>query len=131
MAWTTRPTPWRGPSTSAISPTTWSTKRLAPGVLEELKRVQERGPTGVKKHKLFQRLTQNVGYDAGRGALAAGQESIRATGSALLARAQRAGQAAGDVDISDLLRLVNAIAWASEQVPDDPDLLDRLLALIN
>lgn len=69
--------------------------------------------------------------DAGRGALAAGHESIRATGSALLARAQHAGQAAGDVDISDLLRLVNAIAWASEQVPDDPDLLDRLLALVN
>lgn len=37
-------------------------KRLAPGVLDELKRVQERGPTGAKKHKLFQRLTQNVGY---------------------------------------------------------------------
>lgn len=37
-------------------------KRLAPGVLEELKRVQERTTTGVKKHKLFQRLTQNVGY---------------------------------------------------------------------
>jgi len=37
-------------------------RRLAPGVLEELKRVQEVGPTGAKKHKLFQRLTQNVGY---------------------------------------------------------------------
>lgn len=37
-------------------------KRLAPGVLDELKRVQERSPNGVKKHKLFQRLTQNVGY---------------------------------------------------------------------
>jgi hypothetical protein len=37
-------------------------KRLAPGVLDELKRVQERGPSGTKKHKLFQRLTQNVGY---------------------------------------------------------------------
>jgi len=37
-------------------------KRLAPGVLEELKRVQERGTGGTRKHKLFQRLTQNVGY---------------------------------------------------------------------
>lgn len=37
-------------------------KRLAPGVLEELKKVQEKSPTGVAKHKLFQRLTQNVGY---------------------------------------------------------------------
>lgn len=70
-------------------------------------------------------------HPADSGALAAGHESIRATGSALLARAQHAGHASGDIDISDLLRLVNAIAWASEQVPDDPDLLDRLLALIN
>jgi hypothetical protein len=37
-------------------------KRLAPGVLDELKRLQERGPTGAKKGKLFQRLTENVGY---------------------------------------------------------------------
>jgi hypothetical protein len=37
-------------------------KRLAPGVLEELKKQQEKGATGRGKHKLFQRLTQNVGY---------------------------------------------------------------------
>ena len=36
--------------------------RVAPGVLEELKRVQERGSTGRPKHKLFQRLTSNTGY---------------------------------------------------------------------
>lgn len=36
-------------------------KRLAPGVLDELKKVQVRGASGPK-HKLFQRLTQNVGY---------------------------------------------------------------------
>jgi hypothetical protein len=36
--------------------------RLAPGVLEELKRTQERNESGRPKHKLFQRLTQNVGY---------------------------------------------------------------------
>jgi len=36
--------------------------RLAPGVLEELKRIQEKGSTGKPKHKLFQRLTSNVGY---------------------------------------------------------------------
>lgn len=36
--------------------------RLAPGVLDELKRVQERTAGGGKKHKLFQRLTENVGY---------------------------------------------------------------------
>jgi hypothetical protein len=37
-------------------------RRLAPGVLEELKRVQDRDDSGRPKHKLFQRLTTNVGY---------------------------------------------------------------------
>ncbi len=37
-------------------------KRLAPGVLEELKRVTPRNEAGRRKHKYFQRLTSNVGY---------------------------------------------------------------------
>ena len=37
-------------------------KRLAPGVLEELKRVQVRSENGRPRHKLFQKLTTNVGY---------------------------------------------------------------------
>lgn len=37
-------------------------RRLAPGVLDELKRVQRRTDTGRPKDKLFQRLTSNVGY---------------------------------------------------------------------
>jgi len=37
-------------------------RRLAPGVLEELKRVQIRDDEGRPKHKLFQRLTANTGY---------------------------------------------------------------------
>lgn len=37
-------------------------KRLAPGVLEELKKTQEKTPAGNPKHKLFQRLTENIGY---------------------------------------------------------------------
>lgn len=37
-------------------------KRIAPGVLDELKRVQVRDDEGRPKHKLFQRLTQNAGY---------------------------------------------------------------------
>jgi len=37
-------------------------KRLAPGVLDELKRVTPRTESGRLKHKYFQRLTQNVGY---------------------------------------------------------------------
>jgi len=37
-------------------------KRLAPGVLDELKRVTPKLQSGRHKNKLFQRLTQNKGY---------------------------------------------------------------------
>lgn len=37
-------------------------KRLAPGVLDELKRVTVKNEAGQPKHKLFQRLTTNTGY---------------------------------------------------------------------
>jgi hypothetical protein len=37
-------------------------KRLAPGVLEELKKLTPRDDSGRRKHKLFQHLTTNVGY---------------------------------------------------------------------
>jgi hypothetical protein len=39
-------------------------RRLAPGVLEELKRVTPKLPDGRHKDKLFRRLTQNKGYPA-------------------------------------------------------------------
>jgi hypothetical protein len=37
-------------------------KRLAPGVLDELKTVTPRDEKGRRKHKYFQRLTGNIGY---------------------------------------------------------------------
>lgn len=37
-------------------------KRLAPGVLEELKKVTKKNQNGRSKHKLFQNLTSNIGY---------------------------------------------------------------------
>ena len=37
-------------------------RRLAPGVLEELQRVQVRNEKGRPKHKLYARLTENHGY---------------------------------------------------------------------
>ena len=36
--------------------------RLAPGVLNELKKVTPRSESGNRRHKYFQRLTTNVGY---------------------------------------------------------------------
>ncbi|EIV93064.1 TetR/AcrR family transcriptional regulator [Frankia sp. QA3] len=61
--------------------------------------------------------------------LAACHDAIRATGAALLDRARQRGAAPTTVDIGDLLTLANALAWASEQAPDDPGLLDRLLGI--
>jgi len=37
-------------------------RRLAPGVLKELKRITLRDENGRAKHKYFQRLTSNIGY---------------------------------------------------------------------
>ncbi len=37
-------------------------KRLAPGVLDELKRVIPKSEAGRPKHKYFQKLTSNIGY---------------------------------------------------------------------
>lgn len=37
-------------------------RRLAPGVLEELKRVTPKSESGNRKHKFFQKLTTNIGY---------------------------------------------------------------------
>ena len=37
-------------------------KRLAPGVLEELRRIMPRDERGRLKHKLFQGLTEDVGH---------------------------------------------------------------------
>lgn len=37
-------------------------KRLAPGVLEELKRLTPKTISGNRKHRYFQRLTTNIGY---------------------------------------------------------------------
>ncbi|MCC7423103.1 MAG: P63C domain-containing protein [Planctomycetaceae bacterium] len=37
-------------------------KRLAPGVLDELRKITPRNESGRRKHKYFQRLTTNLGY---------------------------------------------------------------------
>ena len=62
-------------------------------------------------------------------ALAACHNQIIHTGTALLARAQESGSTSAHIAIRDLLVLVNALAWASQQSPDDKSLLDRLLAI--
>jgi AcrR family transcriptional regulator len=56
-------------------------------------------------------------------------DAIIAVGSELLTRAKGGGSIPEQTDILDLLKLATAIAWASEQAPEDDGLLDRLLAL--
>jgi hypothetical protein len=53
--------------------------RLAPGVLEELKRVTPRDGKGRLKHKLFQRLTEDVGHPKLREHLVAVTALMRAS----------------------------------------------------
>jgi AcrR family transcriptional regulator len=76
------------------------------------------------------RTTDAVDTKAADGTLAACHDAILAAGSALLERARRVGEANDETGIADLLTLVNAAAWASEQAPEDEHLLDRLLALV-
>lgn len=66
-----------------------------------------------------------VEFGPGEGhALAESHAVIVSTGAELLSRSSRA-----DVQIHDILRLVNAIAWAGQQVPGDPSLMDRLFTI--
>jgi AcrR family transcriptional regulator len=62
-------------------------------------------------------------------ALAACHDAILSVADELLNRSKRRGSTPPDVDVRDLLRLVNAIAWASQQSPEDTTLVDRLLSI--
>jgi AcrR family transcriptional regulator len=63
-------------------------------------------------------------------ATASSHAALRAAGMALVSRAQQAGQIRADIDATAILRLVNAIAWASEQSPDGPDYRERHLQIV-
>ncbi|HVA90608.1 MAG TPA: TetR/AcrR family transcriptional regulator [Chloroflexota bacterium] len=58
------------------------------------------------------------------------KEEMHAAGSALLIRAQQAGTVRPDADISDLLRLAQGIAWASDTAPDGIDRTDRFFSIV-
>lgn len=62
-------------------------------------------------------------------ALSAACHAMQAAWQELLARAQRAGALRADVHATDLLRLANAIAWATEELPGSTIQADRLLRL--
>ena len=57
-------------------------------------------------------------------------EAMRASGAALLERAQSSGDVRADADIEDLLRLVNAIALATEDTTEGHAQADRMFTLL-
>ncbi len=57
-------------------------------------------------------------------------DAMRASGAALLARAQELGHARASTDIDDLVRLVSAIGIATEGAPDREIQADRLFTLV-
>ena len=56
--------------------------------------------------------------------------AMQVVGAQLLARAQAAGEMRVDVTAEDLFKLVNGIAWATEQSPGDRDQAGRLVRVM-
>jgi AcrR family transcriptional regulator len=65
--------------------------------------------------------------DQGSQVFASCKQALYAAARALLTRAQETGTVRADADVDDLLRLVHAIAVATEQAPDGGE---RLLSLV-
>ena len=51
-------------------------------------------------------------------------------GAALLARARQSGVVVGDANDADVLKMIGAIAWATQDSPDGSTQADRLLGLL-
>lgn len=58
------------------------------------------------------------------------RETMHAAAAALLDRAQRAGSVRGDITAGQVLKLVNAVAFATEGGPDAQRQADRLLTVV-
>ncbi|GAA3104806.1 TetR/AcrR family transcriptional regulator [Streptosporangium carneum] len=66
------------------------------------------------------------GFETEESALHSACRSVVSAGGLLLERARRAGAVRADVSASDLFALISALAWTSEQVPQDQ--AERLLS---
>ncbi|MDQ0774899.1 AcrR family transcriptional regulator [Streptomyces aurantiacus] len=84
--------------------------------------------THASEYRGLARALMSASHDDAS-ALARCSDPMHEAGSALLTRAQRAGDVRPGVSIGDLLQLTNAIALAAEETPGDPELTDRLLTL--
>ncbi|HVV18858.1 MAG TPA: TetR/AcrR family transcriptional regulator [Pseudonocardiaceae bacterium] len=72
----------------------------------------------------------NSALDQRTGLVAAWHAELFDVGAALLARARQSGTVVADVADADVLRMVGAIAWATQDGPDSVAHADRLLAVL-
>ena len=72
----------------------------------------------------------NSALDRGNGLVSTWHAAMFEVGAALLARARQSGAVVADVDETDVLKMVGAIAWAAQDTPDSSARADRLLALL-
>lgn len=71
----------------------------------------------------------NSALDRGNSQVAAWHGEMFEVGAALVARARRSGVVVADVDAADVLKMVGAIAWATQDSTDGSARADRLLTL--
>lgn len=72
----------------------------------------------------------NSALDRENGLVPTWHAELFEVGAALLGRARRSGLVVADVDDTDVLKMVGAIAWAAEGSPDGSARADRMLALV-
>jgi AcrR family transcriptional regulator len=68
--------------------------------------------------------------DRGNGLVSTWHAELFEVGAALLARARQSGVIVADADDADVLKMVGAIAWATQDSTDSSARADRLLALL-
>jgi AcrR family transcriptional regulator len=68
--------------------------------------------------------------DGGNDQVATWHSAMFDVGTALLARARQSGVIVADVDDADVLKMIGAIAWTTQDGPDGSARADRLLALL-
>lgn len=75
-------------------------------------------------------VVMNSALDRGADVVSTWHDGMVEVGAALLARAKEAGGVVAEADPADVLKLVGAIAWATQDSPDRTTRADRLLALL-
>lgn len=73
-------------------------------------------------------MAQELDQEAARTSFA--HNAVRAAGGLLLRRAQETGEVRSDIAVADVLKLVNAIAWATEQSPEEGTHGERMLQVV-